>query len=144
MTQKGRVKSIETVYTMDSLIRNVKYTSVLNWILPLAKGTKLQNRGQVLLGILEEGWNLFNSAVVKNSSRGLVCRQVYLAMIWCLELSVEGKKKGACCLFWSYCIAEARDMVGLFHSYCITQNTAASSFCVSLERKCLIHHFSLK
>lgn len=51
---------------------------------------------------------------------------------------------GACCLFWSYYIAETREMVGLFHSYCIIQNSVASAFYVSLEGKCLIHNFSLK
>lgn len=48
MAQKGNVKNIETVYTTDSLIGNVKYAGVPNLILPLAKGIKWLNRKSVL------------------------------------------------------------------------------------------------
>lgn len=62
---------------------------------------------------------------------------------WSGTWKVEGKnwKELAVCFDL---IAKAREMVGLSHNYCITQNTMASSFYVSLEEKCLIHHFSLK
>lgn len=145
VAQIGSVKNIETVYIMKYLITNVKYTCLLNWILPLAKGTKWQNIGQVLLGILEEGWSLFNTTAVRNSSRVQACRWVYPAMIWYLEFSLEGENWKELVVCFDLIVFLKQE--GWWDYFITTTSPRTLQLLLSMfpwKGKCLIHNSSLK